>query len=495
MGECAPEEIRGLAGSGSHDVLNNLLAPFAGLDVATRMRDDHVVRANAVDLGLSVARSRFDRGEDAQGLAVLRSVVAHDRGRLEAYFTAWQSGGEHVLDRLVEGLPTTPLFARDLRTGLYHEVLADLRKEPTTRHGKQRLAIVVAHDLAYADLFTHLSGEPEFIGRIHEPELALSLEQARAELLPSRYALLEHLVKLGKDIRTFYLGGTRIEVSSDRVFGPAIDTLFFIRGLMRFADAGPAWPTPRRILELGSGSGAVLFALADRLTSDDAGDPLHAIATDVVDDALEHSEHLFVTLSAAQRVSLTTIKNATSLRTVRQRYGDGSVDVMIMNPPYIPTGQIRRIIDAGLPLSPENLELPPELWGRPAVISDFGSTVAITRQATEDIDLYVQGLLEDGPRLLDPEHGIMFMLTSSTSERLVQLALQRSPLTSVTLDTRADVPLDVPEVTSTALRAQLFDLPGVSVDLTDPRHPLRHSLRLSAVFHPGSSWAGRLDGS
>jgi methylase of polypeptide subunit release factors len=452
--------------------------------------------ANLIDMAISISRLHFQQRRESLAIGILKDVIALDSNELTAYFVAWQACGNSVLKNFdtESSSQQTKEFVRHLQGGYYRKVLDDLSSHPVTSNGKPRLIGVLSSDLGDMDLFTRLDDTIYFLGRIDNPELAVSLSQARKNYLPSAYALLEHLVKLGKEIRSFYYNNIKFQIFSEYIFGPAIDTFFFLKVLHEFIDRRGGFPGSDRLLELGAGSGAILYTLTQRLASDARQERIHAIATDISNHAIAQIERLFSDLVESGKARLTTIMDVDSLRRAQERYGSGSVDILLVSPPYIPRVMIERLITEGKALTSTNVDDALDdyiLSVRPCPRAPTSSE-DIARRATEDLDLYVQALFTVGPKLLASQKGIMFLLTSSTSEEIVRQLLKRSSLSAVRLDHRASVPLEVPELTSGALRAMLLNLPGVSVDLTDGRYPLRHALTVYALFHPQSVWATEL---
>ncbi|MET8799322.1 hypothetical protein ABZV91_23310 [Nocardia sp. NPDC004568] len=466
-------------------------------DVA-EMSNDANAATNMVDMAICASGLCLRRGRESLALEILKEVVALNCDELPARFLAWQAGGVSALKYVDTEIsaPQTKEFVRRLESGYYKTPMEDLSRFPTTPEGKPRLVVVLCENLLYMDFFTLLEGTVYFLGRINEPELAVSLGQARKEFLPSAYAMLEHLVKLGKSIRSFYYKDIKIQVFNDLVFGPAIDTFFFIKVLHKFIDRHGGLPRSDCVLELGAGSGAILYTLTRRLSNGISRQRIHAIATDISSHAIAHSQELFSDVVESGRALLTTITDPDSLRRVLEQYGPGSVDILTVNPPYIPRTLVEQLIAEGKdlmsPLFDDALEeyvLSVRPNPRPP-----NSSEDIAHRATEDLELYVQALLTAGPELLDSRMGIMFLLVSSTSEEVVRLLFDKSPLCAVKLDRRARVPLEIPELTSGALRAELLDLPGVDFDVTDGRYPLRHTLTVYALFHPQSVWSEELNG-
>lgn len=454
--------------------------------------------SNLVDMAISASRLCLRRDRESLAFNILKESLTLDGNALPVYFLAWQVGGNSAL----ESLGTNPLsqqvkeFVQRLEDGCYQNVLDDLSTHPFTANRKPRLVITLSTDLCYMDLFTRLGDTTYFLGRINNPELAVSLNQARKEFLPSAYALLEHLVKLGKDTRTYYYSDTKIQVYSSNIFGPTIDTFFFIKVLHEFIDNHSELSRSDCIVELGAGSGAILYTLAQRLAGYITQKRIHAIVTDISEHAISHSEKLFSDLVEREKSLLTAILDGDSLKRIKERYGPGSVDILIVNPPYIPTSLLKQLsagnnmptsVDFDNAIDEYILSVHPRS-GAPT------SSEEITRSATEDLDLYIQALLTEGPDLLISQTGIMFLLASSTSEEIIRLLFDRSTLSAVILDHRVDVPLEIPELTSGALRAELMDLSGVSFHATDGRYPLRHALTVYALFHPQSIWATKLRG-
>jgi methylase of polypeptide subunit release factors len=495
--EPEPATMRSSANSNRYVALTDLLRRVgSALPDAAELPVEAHATANLIDIAISVSRLHLQQSGGLLAVEILRKVIALDNNELTAYFLAWQAGGNSVFKYLDTEFasPQTKEFVRYLQDGYYKKALDDLASHPVTSNEKPRLIGVLSIDLGHMDLFTRLDGTTYFLGRINNPELAVSLSQARKEYLPSAYALLEHLVKLGKEIRSFYYNDIKFQIFSEYIFGPAIDTFFFLKVLHDFIDDCGVFPCSDRLLELGTGSGAILYMLAQRLASDSREKKVHAIATDVSNHAIAQVEELFSDLVERNQARLTTIMDADSLKRAQERYGSGSVDILLVSPPYIPRVLIEQLTTEGKALTITNVD---------DVLDEYVCSVRpcprpptssedIARRATEDLDLYIQALFTEGPKLLAPRTGIMFLLTSSTSEEVVRLLLERSSLSAVTLDRRVDVPLEVPELTSGALRAALLNLPGVSVDLTDGRYPLRHALTVYALFHPESVWAAKL---
>src|SRR4029079_18846609 len=83
---------------------------------------------------------------------------------------------------------------------------------------------------------------------------------------------------------------------------------------------------PLRIADIGTGSGAILLALLSEMP-DTCG-----VGTDIDEDALQTSAHNAQSLGLARRVTLVRCSYTQALR--------GPFDVIVSNPPYIPSDHI-----------------------------------------------------------------------------------------------------------------------------------------------------------
>jgi release factor glutamine methyltransferase len=123
--------------------------------------------------------------------------------------------------------------------------------------------------------------------------------------------------------------GREFEVTRDTLI-PRRDTEELVRIVLREVGARP-WPGRLRLLELGTGSGCVAISLALEL-------PTAAVmATDISAACLGVAERNARWHSVAGRV---TLVQGDLFEPVGRLAGGGPFDVIVSNPPYIPTGRI-----------------------------------------------------------------------------------------------------------------------------------------------------------
>ena len=315
-----------------------------------------------------------------------------------------------------------------------------------TRDGA--LLVQFSRNLAYLDLLEVNSRETIFLGRVQQPQLVCCPRDFEA-IPPNKRTVLEDLLKRGKHQRVVRHWETTVAVRPSRVFGPAIDTVYFnmvLRTVLNQVAARAGW---RHLVEVGSGSGFLLCSAIQALPA-----LTRVTAIDIQRAARS------ATLNNLQLMS----RSARTLPDVAFILGhdglaqlpDGSVDVLQCNPPYIPS----------------------HLEGRPL------------DNAYEGTELLRDILLGEGPRVLSRQ-GVGFLLYSSLCEEAVAYYRSRSPMVCEPIGEPRWVPLDLREISSDPrwidhLQAhhQLHET------MDDARYTYWHRLSMLAVFHPNNPLRG-----
>jgi release factor glutamine methyltransferase len=155
---------------------------------------------------------------------------------------------------------------------------------------------------------------------------ALSFAEARqlSHVLVRRLAH-EPLSRIA-DERAFY---GRIFSVSPAVLDPRPETELLIDVVLSWADATGGRQRPLAILDVGTGSGCILLTLLAEL-------PLaHGLATDISPDALAVARDNAVRVGVAERSRFAQVRSIEGLT--------GPFDVLVSNPPYIPSAEIDRL--------------------------------------------------------------------------------------------------------------------------------------------------------
>ena len=163
-------------------------------------------------------------------------------------------------------------------------------------------------------------GRGEFWGMLYGGDSRLSEEQSdRFQCLLSRRLGREPLAYIvGR--REFY--GIEFEVSEDTLIPRQETELLVEIALERIADAPCA-----RVVDVGTGSGAVALAIAAN-----AGRGVSVVATDVSAAALEVARRNAARLGLSEGVEFVQGDMLDGAR--------GPLDIVVSNPPYIPSGEI-----------------------------------------------------------------------------------------------------------------------------------------------------------
>ncbi len=156
-----------------------------------------------------------------------------------------------------------------------------------------------------------------------EPDrMLLPAQLARLEVYRQRRLAHEPVSRiLGR--REFY--GRTFEIDGSTL-DPRPDTETLVETVLEIADKAGWRERPIRILDVGTGSGAILVTLLAEL-------PLASgIATDVSDQALEMAARNAERLGVADRATFALRRSLEGV--------EGSFDLLVSNPPYIPSGEI-----------------------------------------------------------------------------------------------------------------------------------------------------------
>lgn len=227
-------------------------------------------------------------------------------------------------------------------------------------------------------LFEAASGlsQAGLISGLNDPQE--SGEAARFETLTARRERREPLSQILGRVRFWTL---ELAVSAD-VLTPRADTESVVEAAL---DAIPDRNAPLRLLDIGTGSGAIALALLSELPK------ARAVATDLSEAALE------VARANAQRCGL-----AGRIDLVRTRWADGlkpGFDLVVSNPPYIASAVI------------ETLE-PEVRCFEPRLALDGGD---------EGLDPYPH-LFSEALRLLKPGGAAVFEIGYDQGEAVLTLA-------------------------------------------------------------------------
>lgn len=290
-----------------------------------------------------------------------------------------------------------------------------------------------------------------FLGRVHGPQLMCSLRDF-TDFPPVKRAVIEDLIKLGKGHRVVIHGSTCV-TTSPKVFGPAIDTMYFAKVLRKHV-LPLLGAAPRVVCELGVGSGFLLSSLLAEF----GGSGATFLASDVSKDAIALTLHNIERTRARLRGRFALpepIVEVVHTDNLLRRIADSSVDLLITNPPYIPGYR------ASAPNAYE------------------GTTII------EDL------LLGDGPRVLS-QSGVMVLLYSSLSTHIVESYLKKTPLVGFPVGEPLRVPLDLREVLGDPLWMQQLCDRGLEEDMDSPHYGFWHKIQMACFVHPAHPLAQRL---
>lgn len=168
-------------------------------------------------------------------------------------------------------------------------------------------------------------GRGEFLGMLYGGDFRLSEEQSeRFQYLLRRRLSREPLAYVvGR--REFY--GLELEASKDALIPRQETELLVEIALERIADD----PIPSaRVADVGTGSGAVALAIAAH-----TGSVVSVVATDVSAAALDVARRNAALLGLSERVAFVQGDMLDGAR--------GPFDVVVSNPPYIPSGDIEEL--------------------------------------------------------------------------------------------------------------------------------------------------------
>jgi release factor glutamine methyltransferase len=174
---------------------------------------------------------------------------------------------------------------------------------------------------ADARLLLCAAGDLKSVDLIREPERALSAAAIeRLAPMAGRRAAREPLSRIFSQ-REFW--GLPLTISPD-VLDPRSDTETLVEAILQaFADRREA---PLRILDLGAGSGAILCALLTEF------DHATGIAVDLSDRAAVQARGNLAACGLAGRSEVVVGSWGRAVR--------GPFDIVVSNPPYIPSGEI-----------------------------------------------------------------------------------------------------------------------------------------------------------
>jgi release factor glutamine methyltransferase len=173
--------------------------------------------------------------------------------------------------------------------------------------------------LCHAATLTHES----FVARAGEalqPEAA-----ARLEALVRRRASREPISRI-TGTREFYGRSFLVDESA---LDPRPDTETLIEAALALIDKTGRWEEPLRLLDLGTGTGCILLTLLDELPK------ARGLGTDLSPAALRLAEANARRLGVADRASFLASDWLDAIH--------GEFDLIVSNPPYIASGEIKRL--------------------------------------------------------------------------------------------------------------------------------------------------------
>lgn len=411
------------------DAAASLLVPAGGEDM--RWKECEALLVKAVLLAPDFVNAYYWLGEWHRALDP--DVSPYER--LRAY---WQRYGASSASALQ--------FVLQYRDGDPYHCSARLRE---LIGGGTALVLHMSDDLRYLDLLEYQGGRPHalaFVGRIERPGLMCAPREFRT-LPASKQAIAEDLVKRGKDSRVVMHRGTCVQAGDRSVFGPAVDTLYCNRVLHETIFRNPAFmEAARTVCEVGTGTGFLLCSTLRAVR----GPEIRLLASDVNPRALAVAR-ANVERTIAERFGPADGPQVSFLLDDRSlaRLSDGSVDLLLSNPPYVPTYR--------------------------------GDHPANPYEGTEVLQDLLVG---HGPRVLS-RRGIIVMLYSSLTAGTVARFLRQSPLVAVPLGEPLRVPLDLREVSNDPRWVRLLQRHhGLEVDLGSTDHVLWHELHVLMLGHP-----------
>jgi methylase of polypeptide subunit release factors len=204
--------------------------------------------------------------------------------------------------------------------------------------------------------------------------------------------------------------------------------------------------SPRTVCEIGCGSGFLLCSLLVEFGSCGAG----FLASDVSGEAIALTRHNVERTRTLFRKRWAPHEPAVELAhtdDLLSRLAAGSVDLLITNPPYIP-------------------------GYRNGEINAYEGTTII-----EDL------LLVNGPRVLS-ERGVMVILYSSLSARVVETYLKKTPLVGFPVGEPMRVPLDLREVLGDPRWMQHLHGQGLEEDVDCQDYTFWHKIQIACFVQP-----------
>ncbi len=180
--------------------------------------------------------------------------------------------------------------------------------------------------------------------------------------------------------------GMRLKIS-DAVLDPRADTECLVEAVLTHLDQQRGKNAEYRIADIGTGSGAIILALMGELTN------AIGVATDISDDALEIARYNAARHGLEARIAFL---QGSYLKPLSGRF-----DVIVSNPPYIPTSDI-------LLLEPEVRDNDPQ------IALDGGG---------DGLDAY-HALFNESAKLVKPEGRVFFEIGHDQASEIAQLAAQ-----------------------------------------------------------------------
>jgi len=356
---------------------------------------------------------------------------------LMGYWTRYGGGNESALQ-----------FILQYRDGDPYQCSTHLRERIGTA---TVLVLHMSDDLHYLDFLEYNGCRPHplaFVGRIESPNLICAPRDFR--MLPTaKQTIAEDLVKRGKDTRVVMHRGTCVQAGDRSVFGPAVDTLYYNHVLHKTIYRNPAvMDSINTVFEIGTGTGFLLCSIVRALR----GTGIRVLASDVNPRALEVARANIERTIAESHGSTDMQAPLVSLRLDAQSLNamaDGSVDLLLSNPPYIPTYR-----------------------------QDYAANPYEGTHVLEDL------LVGSGPRVLSAR-GIIVMLCSSLTAPGRKQSLRRSPMVAMSLAAPLRVPLDLRESNNVPRWVRLLQRQqGLGVDLTSTHYMFWPTLQMIVLSQP-----------
>jgi methylase of polypeptide subunit release factors len=376
-------------------------------------------------------------------LAELRLRSGYSSGTAYSYLSrTWERYGG--------GNPSALQFINEYQHGQPYRFSEQLHATNTS----DLLVLHMSDDLQYLDILEYNANLPycrlNFVGRVEHPHLICSPYDCR--MLPAaKQTILEDLLKRGKDTRVVGHHGTWIQVQRRRVFGPAIDTLYYNKVLYTSLFRHPELMAQMQTaFEVGTGTGFLLCSVVRAFKQR----ALRIIASNINPIALHVAQRNVARVIQEEygahqgKPQVTFVLNEHSL----ELCANGSVDLLFTSPPYIPECR-----------------------------TAFDSNPYEGMKVIEDI------LLNNEPRILSPS-GLIIMLYSSLSAKHVQHYLAKSPLVAIPLGSPHRVPLDLREVNNNPSWVEVLrHRYNLEEDLSHPRYAFWHCLHMVALCHKTNS--------